>query len=499
VTEQRAPQIGDLFRVQYPHGATVVVLRGLPNRSVGEFVYKVSNAITRKAMNTLTEAQFAQAEYMNEAARIAWSNEREASRPAQTRDLSTPECVLVDETGAERFRGDVTACVWVSRQLTKGCSTWTVDGRLLQVWPPPETGDSCHTWISRYAKKPTGELGSALRFEYESTEPAREEIAEQDWSGDVGFMSGARGKRTRAPRKIGIKHRHRVARSGHGRPWTEAEDQVMLSEYPRARDGGAIAKKLNRSLDSIVSRAKTLGIRCGMWWTLAEQETLANLWRLIPIKKIAAKLGRRVKTVHKQAIKMGLHMGNPDGTESIHGAATSRGYRFNHLERMLKSFGVKVRVREPTPGKEGKKYRRKYATTEDIEMAIAWWHDSEPVETAARRIGRKGSWLAFRLRSLGVSIVPGRKQTRVLSADVERAAKLEKMTDTATRRRMDPRSVKKALLASGLSVYQGGLLMPEIADAAIDAWLANPMVARRKAAAERGCDRKRMDDLKAAA
>jgi len=101
--------------------------------------------------------------------------------------------------------------------------------------------------------------------------------------------------------RLGLKQREK------GRPWTEEEKEYIRMNY-RKIPTREIARKLNRSLDSIINSAGPLGISAGrpLPWSTEEKKYVIENYGKIPTQKIAENLRRSSTAVVAAAVKLNL-------------------------------------------------------------------------------------------------------------------------------------------------------------------------------------------------
>lgn len=206
-------------------------------------------------------------------------------------------------------------------------------------------------------------------------------------------------------------------------PWTAEEDAVLREVYEREGHKRVSERLPQRSLSSIFHRANRLGLKARRRWSKADDNQLRDLWDSgVCIHTIAKTLGRTQRTTYWRAQQLGLRLGCPDSFEYLTVAAERTGYCTTQLRPILRWAGVNLKVALARPTKA----RRRFHIVDpfDVDDALERWHGTEPLETAARRLGVRGHVLRRWLRAVGVEEPkdrPFRAHWRVRTADVERA------------------------------------------------------------------------------
>jgi hypothetical protein len=187
-------------------------------------------------------------------------------------------------------------------------------------------------------------------------------------------------------------------------PWTAAESAALRDSYLSGGIGAARAALPSRSVNAIWHRAQILNLGRRRRWTAADDTRLRKLWDgELSVREIAAHLGRTPVTTYWRARQLGLPCGCPPGWEYLSHAAQRTGYPCtSQLRRVLGAAGATVRRALSSPRVDA---RAKHGTwivrPAEVDLAVADWHETEPVETAARRLGIAGETLAKRLVKLG--------------------------------------------------------------------------------------------------
>jgi hypothetical protein len=206
-------------------------------------------------------------------------------------------------------------------------------------------------------------------------------------------------------------------------PWTEREDQVLHKVYESKGYKRACRALPHRTAGAVFHRAQRLGLKARRRWTSADDAQLRDLWESgIRLAAIAERLERTPITTYWRAQQLGLELGCPPGYEYLSHAAARTGYTATQLRPILRWAGVTIQVAHARPTKA--RHRRHVVEPEAVDDAIAAWHRTEPLESAARRLGVCGATLRRWLRAIGV-VDEGRDRKchwRVRTEDVERAA-----------------------------------------------------------------------------
>jgi hypothetical protein len=94
------------------------------------------------------------------------------------------------------------------------------------------------------------------------------------------------------------------------------EETVLLSELFPAYTNEAVAEKLDRSIDSIVMKARKMGLRKSEFWSDQEDDLLKCLYKRIPYDRLAEKLKRTKSAVKARIIVLGLECKVKDWTNA---------------------------------------------------------------------------------------------------------------------------------------------------------------------------------------
>jgi hypothetical protein len=183
------------------------------------------------------------------------------------------------------------------------------------------------------------------------------------------------------------------------RPWTAAED-AALREPLEAKE---LAVRLGRSEGGVHHRRARLGIVRRRRWTRADIGQLRDLWgEGMSLRRIARHLGRTSATVYIKAQAIGLSLGVPDGFEYLSHAAKRTGYCTSQLWQILRAAGVRPKAALARTVERRAGHRFHFVEPLDVDDAVALWLSTEPVESAAKRLGVSGHRLRGWLRAEGV-------------------------------------------------------------------------------------------------
>lgn len=190
--------------------------------------------------------------------------------------------------------------------------------------------------------------------------------------------------------------------------WTPEEDAVLTKAYSEGGIYAARAALPARGASAIYHRTQRLKLVRRRRWTDADDARLRDLWDGgNTVDEVAKALGRTVATTYWRAQHIGLPLGVPEGWEYLSSAARRTGYHGDQLRKILAFAGADIRRALSAPGRpargKSRKVRVHYIVVPgEVDTAIEAWHATEPVETAARRIGMCGETLKRRLLAAGV-------------------------------------------------------------------------------------------------
>lgn len=205
-----------------------------------------------------------------------------------------------------------------------------------------------------------------------------------------------------------------------GRPWSPADDAVIRAGYEKGQ-APAIARQLGRTLASVYHRARRLGLSTHRRWTKDDDRRLRNWWGEFTVDTIAKRLNRTAVTTFWRAQHLRLPLGAPGGTEYLSHAAERTGYALASFRMILKRSGVVIKRTMSRPEKGAKRH---YHCVDPVlvDVAIAAWLKTEPLEAAARARGLSSEALASRLRGVvGVPPKPIKLHWRIPTVVIDRA------------------------------------------------------------------------------
>lgn len=200
------------------------------------------------------------------------------------------------------------------------------------------------------------------------------------------------------------------------RPWTPAEDDAIRSRYYE-QEAAELADHLGRTEVAIFQRAKRLGMTKNRRWTPDDDQHLTALWGAMSLGHVARTIGRTPQTTYWRARKLGLKCGAVQGMEYISTAAERTGYGTGQLRQILRWAGVKV-IRSAS---RITKSRRHFHVVDsfDVDEAVAQWHQTETVESAAQARGVCGHTLRVWLIQAGLKRGNKKKHWRVKSVAID--------------------------------------------------------------------------------
>lgn len=220
-------------------------------------------------------------------------------------------------------------------------------------------------------------------------------------------------------------------------PWSPAEDSTLRVAYLTGGIAAAKAELPGRSPQALYHRAQRLMVLRRRRWTPDDDARLRSLWDgELALPAIAARLGRTEITTYWRAQKIRLPLGCPAGYEYLSKAARRTGYDTGQLHRVLSAADATVKRALVAPcrkrkGKSTSPLRLHWIVfSAEVDVAVEAWHETEPVQAAAARVGVCGETLTRRLRALGFkkpvhSSGPGRPKAkrhwRVRPEEVEAA------------------------------------------------------------------------------
>ncbi len=159
------------------------------------------------------------------------------------------------------------------------------------------------------------------------------------------------------------------------RPWS-AEDVAFLRKHYLRRRSAWCAKRLGRSMSSVVQAARKHGLTTK--WTREELVTLRAEWGCLGEKRLCQKLrGRTWSAIAMKAYEIGLRDPN-QGTISIKQAEERTGIGRDRLRQILADAGVTVRRRIRTRiANPNAAYRQRVVDAEEVDAAVKAWLRAE--------------------------------------------------------------------------------------------------------------------------
>ena len=162
-------------------------------------------------------------------------------------------------------------------------------------------------------------------------------------------------------------------------------------------------------------------------WTPHEERYLTREWGERGVATIARKLRRTPVAVYSRARTLGLPCGVVQGHESFTAACRRTGFMRAQLRRILTSAHLPPR---PVMGRPRANAKGRFLCTmvspDDVDAAIAHWNATEVVALAAAARGVAGSTLRRWLKVAGH--VPPRRGTtwRVATVTIDRVVKAQR-------------------------------------------------------------------------
>lgn len=97
----------------------------------------------------------------------------------------------------------------------------------------------------------------------------------------------------------------KIKKADGSKRFSKKEDVYILKNYSKVKSKD-IAKSLERSVESVKSRAFQLGVVSCFWWNKNEEKLLVNLYNKKSPKELEVILNKKWKAISKKARKMGL-------------------------------------------------------------------------------------------------------------------------------------------------------------------------------------------------
>ncbi len=159
------------------------------------------------------------------------------------------------------------------------------------------------------------------------------------------------------------------------RPWS-ADDVAFLRKHYLRRRSAWCAKRLGRSMSSVVQAARVHGVTTR--WTREELVTLRAEWGCLGEKRLCQKLrGRTWSAIAMKAYEIGLRDPN-QGLISIKQAEERTGLGRDRLLQILADAGVTVRRRIRTHiANPNAAYRQRVVDAEEVDAAVKAWLRAE--------------------------------------------------------------------------------------------------------------------------
>jgi len=236
------------------------------------------------------------------------------------------------------------------------------------------------------------------------------------------------------------------------RRWSTAEDRVLCTQYPRGVPVRSIAAQLGRSEDAVSERRRTLGLPArprSRPWTAREDELLrAAAAAGVPASTLAARLKRDAEQVRRRRRILLGSASQPRPYTALDDAAIrvcweSDGDVARLADELARSPGS-LRLRAQMLGVHRPKRRRRWRPFEDAAVRDGYERGLTCLQIAAELPGRSGPAVAARAAKLGLATY-GRAWTpredrylRTLALEgfeLERAAQILGRTPDALRAR----------------------------------------------------------------
>lgn len=170
-----------------------------------------------------------------------------------------------------------------------------------------------------------------------------------------------------------------------GRPWSEAEDDTIRSDYAKLT-AATVATQLGRSVAAVCNRAMRLGVSRIRKWSKKDDHDLRDAWGEGTVERIARRLKRSPHSVYWRAGFLGLPRGCPEGFEYLSTAADRVGLDRKTLVKILKAAGVKIGRSMSRPKKEAS-FRCRVVDPYAVDKAVRQYRAVAPINTYADSAG----------------------------------------------------------------------------------------------------------------
>lgn len=252
------------------------------------------------------------------------------------------------------------------------------------------------------------------------------------------------------------------------RVWSDAEKSALRANYATVGAKGLLNLLPTRSFSSIVGMAKKLKI-ASRHWSDAERATLKKFFATESMDALAARLGRSVNAVMKEAQLLGhSHADMIQGTQTIAEACRVYGYSWSEMRRLLrfsKVNGERI-LFDPVKASKSKHGVRKYYAVLAVEQAVERWRNTETPGAASVRLGVASGTLRQWLREAGVKGDPNamrsgrtRLEWRIPRAVLDRVVvdrvRSDNLVTAAERHGIDRFTIGKLLTDAGIKRQAG--------------------------------------------
>lgn len=172
------------------------------------------------------------------------------------------------------------------------------------------------------------------------------------------------------------------------RPYSKEEISVIERLYRSGGPSACAPFMPGRSEWCITKAAQARGFkrRPGKW-SKEEEKLLCDSWHIVDLEDIAKKLNRKKLGVYWKAKKLGLHIGTPQGMETLNACSIRTGFTAAAIVHVLKWAGVSL-MRSQTVNRNWKgKYTHQFVDTFEADEAVRSFLTSETLNEASRRTG----------------------------------------------------------------------------------------------------------------